>query len=61
MNIEIKAHTETQEDVIEISNEEGLVATIIPRDFTITIISKHITGVIKEMDYPQGIIIELGE
>jgi len=63
LNIEIKKHDLTGEDVIVISDATGLISTIIPRENEIeidfAIVSKFIVDVIKDMDYPPKINIKL--
>ena len=62
MKIEIKEHIVLPETkVIEISEENNLIATIIPRDASITIVSKYIIGVISDVSFPPKITLNLKE
>lgn len=63
MEINIKDHEIIpNQKVIEILEESGLIATIIPRITTISIVSKYIIDVNSDMEeFPPKIIISLKE
>lgn len=60
MEIKIKDHNIIpNQQVIEISENSILIATIIPRITTISIVSKFIENIISDIDFPPKIIINL--
>jgi len=61
IEIKITKHLVTGEDVIQISKDGGIVATVIPRDGEIVVVSKYIENVVKDMAYPAKITIQLQE
>ena len=62
LKIEIKRHKIIPKQmIIEISEGDNLIATIIPRITMISIVSKYIKDVKEDMDFPPKIIINLKE
>lgn len=60
MEIKIKEHKIIpNQKVIEIREGSNLIATIIPRITMISIVSKYIKNVEKDMDFPPKIILNL--
>jgi hypothetical protein len=47
------------QEVIEILDGLDLIATIIPKDREIAVVSKYIIGVDKDMEYPPKITVQL--
>ncbi len=62
MEIEIKEHKIIpNQKVIEKREGNNLIATVIPRITMISIVSKYIENVEKDMDFPPKIILNLKE
>ena len=62
MEIKIKEHEITpNQKVIEIHEGDNLIATIIPRITMISIVSRYIKNVEKDMAFPPKIILNLKE
>ena len=62
MEIQIKEHEITpNQKVIEIHEGDNLIATIIPRITMISIVSRYIKNVEKDMAFPPKIILNLKE
>ena len=63
MKMEIKKHSETGEDLVEITDDGKLIATVIPRQneivFQFMVVSKYICDVVKSMSFPAAVIIRL--
>ncbi len=60
MEIQIKDHKIVpNQKVIEIFEGNNLIATIIPRKTTISIVSKYIKNVEKDLAFPPKIILNL--
>ena len=60
MEINVKQHSILpNQEVIEIIDERGLIATITPKKSEIVIVSKYIEDVEKDMDYPPKITFKV--
>jgi len=60
MEIRVTKHSILpNQEVIEIINECGLVATITPKKSEIVIVSKYITDVEKDMEYPAKVTFKV--